>query len=189
MRINGKDYGLRLTVAAAIETEKLCPKQDITRIGELLHGTAAAAVGSVIGITKILSEGYANREKHKGRAAAPVTDEELIGGFADELFFSHLVESITEAFERDYHGKIASKPTKKGREAARRSNAGKRTLESSLPWFLFFGARHGMDDEAVLNTPFGELQDLMTCDAIYHGLATEVTKKKKLTQEEMLALE
>lgn len=189
MRINGKEYGLRLTVAAAIAVEKVCPKADITQIRDVLNCDAKQAVTNVIRIVKILSDGYADSEKHKNRAAAPVTIEELIGGLADELFFSHMVESIAETFERDYNGTIHSKPTKKGREAARKSNVGKRTLESALPWYLYFGRNHGMNREDVLHTTFGELQDLMTCDAIAHGLAEEVTKKKKLTQEEMLMLE
>lgn len=190
MRINGKEYGLRLTVAAAIETEKVCPEQDITKIGQILHGDAVEAVRNVIRIVKILSDGYTESERDKGRAAKPVEIEEVIDAIgADDLFFSHMVASITETFERDYHGKIKSKPTKEGREAARKSSVGKRTLESAIPWYLYFGRNHGMDKEAVLNTVFGELQDLMTCDAIYHGLAEEVAKKKKLSQEEMLALE
>ena len=187
MRINGKEYGLRLTVAAAIEAEKVCPKTDITQIRDVLKGEDAAK--NVIRIVRILSEGYADSEKHKGRAEAPVTIEELIGGFADELFFSHMVEAIAETFARDYHGKIHSKPTKKGREAARKGGAGKRTLESALPWYLYFGRNHGMNKEDVLYTTFGEMQDLLTCDAIAHGLADEVAPKKKLSQEEMLALE
>lgn len=187
MRINGKEYGLRLTVAAAIETEKVCPEQDITKIGRILHGDPVEAVRNVIRIVKILSDGYADSERHKGRAATPANMDELIDACAGELVFSHMVASITETFDRDYHGKIRSKPTKKGRAAARKSV--KRTLEDALPWYLYFGRNHGMDKEDVLNTTFGELQDLMTCDAIYHGLAEEVAKKKKLTQEEMLMLE
>lgn len=187
MRINGKEYGLRLTVAAAIETEKLCPEQDITKIAKILHGDPVEAVEKVIRIVKILSDGYADSEKHKGRAAEPADMDELIGVCAGELVFSHMVESIVETFERDYHGKIRSKPTKKGREAAKKSI--KHTLEDALPWYLYFGRNHSMDSEEVLNTVFGEMQDLMVCDAIYHGLAEEVAKKKKMTQEEMLMLE
>lgn len=187
MRINGKEYGLRLTVAAAIETEKVCPEQDITKIGEILHGDPAEAVEKVIRIVKILSDGYADSEKHKGRAATPADMGELIDACAGELVFSHMVEEIVETFERDYHGKIRSKPTKKGREAAKKSI--KHTLDGALPWYFYFGRTHGMSSEDVLNTTFGEMQDLMTCDAICHGLAEEVAKKKKLTQEEMLLLE
>ena len=188
MRINGKEYGLRLTVAAAIATEKVCPKTDITQIRDVLKGEDAAK--NVIRIVRILSEGYADSEKHKGRAESPVTIEELIGACgADELFFSHMVEAIAETFARAYHGTIRSKPTKAGREAARKGAAGKRTLENTLPWYLYFGRNHGMNKEDVLYTTFGELQDLLTCDAITHGLADEVAPKKKLSQEEMLALE
>lgn len=188
MRINGQEYGLRLTVAAAIETEKVCAEQDITKIGQILHGDAVEAVRNVIRIVKILSDGYTESERHKGRAAKPVEIEEVIDAIgADDLFFSHMVASITETFERDYHGKIRSKPTKEGRKAARKSI--KRTLESALPWYVYFGRNHGMTKEDVLHTTFGELQDLMTCDAITHGLAEEVAPKKKLTQEEMLMLE
>lgn len=187
MRINGKEYGLRLTVAAAIATEKVCPEQDITKLGKILKGNADEAVRNVIRIVKILSDGYADSERHKGRAATPANMDELIDACAGELVFSHLVESIVETFDRDYHGKIESKPTKKGREAAKKSI--KHTLEGSLPWLLYFGRNHGMDKEDVLNTVFGEFQDLMTCDAIANGLAEEVAKKKKLTQEEMLMLE
>lgn len=189
MLINGKEYGLRLTVAAAIAVEKVCPGNDITRIRDVLKGKAADVFRDVIRITQILSEGYADSEKHKGRAAQPVTIKELTDACAGELFFACMVEAITDTFRRDYHGKIQSKPTKKGREAERRRTVGKRTLEETLPWWLYFGRNHNMDPEDVLNTPFGELQDLLTCDAIYHGFAEEVAKKKKLTQEEMLALE
>ena len=113
--------------------------------------------------------------------------DELIDACAGELVFSHMVEGIIETFDRDYAGKISAKPTKKGREAAKKSI--KHTLAGSLPWYLYFGRNHGMDKDDVLNTVFGEFQDLMTCDAISHGLADEVAKKKKLTQEEMLMLE
>lgn len=187
MRINKKEYGLRLTVAAAIETEKICPGQDITKMREILKGDPAEAVKNVIRIVRILSEGFTDSERNKGREAEPVDMKELVDACADELFFSHMVEAIAETFERDYAGKISAKPTKKGREAAKKSI--KRTLEGSLPWYLYFGRNHGMDKEDVLNTVFGEFQDLMTCDAISHGLADEVAKKKKLTQEEMLMLE
>lgn len=190
MRINGNEYGMRLTVAAAIATEKVCPKNDITQIRDIVKGDAAEAVRNVIRIVRILSEGYTDGERHKGRAAEPVKEEELIGACsADELFFSHMVEAIADTFARDYHGKISSKPTKKGREAARKSAIGKRTLEEALPWYLYFGRNHGMDNDDVLNTTFGEFMDLLTCDAISSGFANEVAKKKKLTQEEMLALE
>lgn len=45
-----------------------------------------------------------------------------------------------------------------------------------------------MRREEVLSMRFGEFQDLMACDAVYHGLAEEVVKKPKLSQEEMLLL-
>lgn len=187
MRINGIEYGLRLTVASAIEAEKVCPDQDITKIRDVLKGDTVEVVKNVIRIFKILSEGYADSERHKGRAATPANMDELIDACAGELVFSHMVEGIIETFERDYHGKIESKPTKKGREASKKRI--KHTLEGALPWMLYFGRNHGMDKEDVLNTVFGEFQDLMTCDAISHGLAKEVAKKKKLTQEEMYELE
>ncbi len=44
-----------------------------------------------------------------------------------------------------------------------------------------------MHREQVLGMRFGELQDLMACDGIYHGMLEEV--EKKLTQEQMYELE
>lgn len=44
-----------------------------------------------------------------------------------------------------------------------------------------------MSGDAVRTMRFGELQDLLACDAIYNGTAIE--KKKKLSQEEMYELE
>ena len=190
MRIKGREYGLRMTVSAAIAVEKVCPKGQINRIGDVLKGSAEDAVMNICRIAAALSRGFAESEAHIGRAAASATYTEVVGALADDLFFTDLVSEITETFRNDFYGTIETRLTKKGREAEKKQKRRKhRTLEQTLPWFLYFGRRHGMSREDVLNTRFSELQDLMTCDAVYHGLAEEVEKKKKLTQDEMLMLE
>ena len=188
MRINEKDCALRLTVGAAIRIEEICPEKDIKNMRDVIRKAPEKTVMSIGRIVSILSNAYAESERHAGRSAESASFKEVIDAFAaDDLLFSVAVSEITDTFARDYFGKISAKPTKEGRKAQKKKI--KRGIGDSLPWYLFFGKRHNMSTEDVLNTPFGEFQDLMTCDAIYHGFAEEVAKKKKLTQEEMLLLE
>jgi hypothetical protein len=45
-----------------------------------------------------------------------------------------------------------------------------------------------MERQDVLNSRFGEFEDLMSCLSIYNGAAEQVTKKKPQTFDEIMAL-
>lgn len=189
MKLNETTYGMKLTIAAALRIEKICPDGRIDRISELIKTDPITAIVNVSRIAAALNEGHADSEAYAGREANRIHTGELVSACADELFFSNLVAEITEVFNREYSGTIETRPTKKGREAQKREKHKTRTIEGSLPWYMYFGRRHGMNREDVLNTVFGEFQDLMTCEAIYMGFAEEVERKRQLTQEEMYMLE
>lgn len=46
-----------------------------------------------------------------------------------------------------------------------------------------------MERQAVLNSRFGEFEDLIACLSIYNGAAEQVTKKKPQTFEEIMMMD
>lgn len=52
-------------------------------------------------------------------------------------------------------------------------------------WFVFYGLQLGMTRQETLDTPYGEMLDLINCLAIYNGGADE---KRKLTFDEIMNL-
>ena len=58
----------------------------------------------------------------------------------------------------------------------------------NLSWYIFYGTRLHMERQAVLNSRFGEFEDLIACLSIYNGAAEQVKKKKPQTFDEIMAL-
>lgn len=46
-----------------------------------------------------------------------------------------------------------------------------------------------MERRAVINSRFGEMEDLIACLSIYNGAAEQVTKKKPQTFDEIMMMD
>lgn len=58
----------------------------------------------------------------------------------------------------------------------------------SLPWYLFYGHHvFHMQRQEILATRFNEMNDMISCLAVYNGNAKEI-KKKSLSFDEALML-
>lgn len=55
----------------------------------------------------------------------------------------------------------------------------------SLSWYIFYGHQLNMTKQETLCTRYGEMNDLISCLAIYNGHAEE---KKKMSFDEALML-
>lgn len=53
------------------------------------------------------------------------------------------------------------------------------------PWLLFYGHQIGMNRQEIMTTRIGEMLDLISCLAVYHG-AKEA--EKKMSFDEFMAL-
>ena len=45
-----------------------------------------------------------------------------------------------------------------------------------------------MDEQEVMSMRYGSMLDMISCFSIYRGSAKQITKKKKLTYEEIIRL-
>lgn len=50
----------------------------------------------------------------------------------------------------------------------------------NLAWYLFYGRKLGMTKAEILCTPLGEMQDMISCMAIYNGSAKQKIHQKWL---------
>lgn len=57
----------------------------------------------------------------------------------------------------------------------------------NLAWYLFYGRKLGMSKQEILVTPIGEMDDMISCLAIYEGSAKP--KKPKMRFVDFLKLE
>lgn len=64
----------------------------------------------------------------------------------------------------------------------------KRSDEFKLAWFLFYGRQLGMSKREILVTPFGEMNDMVSCLAIYNGTAKEKVKSKRTEIFDVLSM-
>lgn len=57
-----------------------------------------------------------------------------------------------------------------------------------MSWYEYYGLRFGMSRAETINLRFGEMMDLIACDAIYSGMLEPKQKKQKLGYDEAIAL-
>ena len=71
----------------------------------------------------------------------------------------------------------------------KKNRKNKRTagLKQNISFFVFYGHMLNMSRQETLNTLYGEMLDLISCLAVYNGVA--VPKKEKLSFEEAIMLE
>lgn len=58
----------------------------------------------------------------------------------------------------------------------------------NLSWYVFYGRQMNMKRQEVINTSFGEMQDMVNCLSIFNGGADQKIKRRKLTFDEALSL-
>ena len=58
MEINGREIGFLRTVKATSDLSKLCPNNDIERLGELFNGDLSTTLETGAQIIHLLNEGY-----------------------------------------------------------------------------------------------------------------------------------
>ena len=51
----------------------------------------------------------------------------------------------------------------------------------NLAWYIFYGLKLGLSRNEAINTPFGEMCDLIACYQIDNGLAVPETVKQTYT--------
>ena len=63
-----------------------------------------------------------------------------------------------------------------GDQGTSRKKSG-RSVNLSLPWFLFYGRVLNMSRQEILITPYSEMIDMITCLSIYNGTMSPDTTK------------
>ena len=58
----------------------------------------------------------------------------------------------------------------------------------NLSWYIFYGTRLHMGRQEVINSRFGEMEDLISCLSIYNGAAEQATKKKPKSFDEIMQM-
>lgn len=178
MNINGKDYGLLLTVAAASEIAKSCPDENFKQLNELLFSPSIpVSNNAIINMVCALSLGYEARRTfdEPGYTPAPLTRELLSTLSMLELW--QLRGEAIQAFNAGLNTTVKVADSKKKRKS--------RQIKLNLAWFLFYGRRLGMSKREILCTTYSEMLDMIACFAIYHGAAPK-KKPKKLSYAEIM---
>ncbi len=110
MIINGTEYGFVLTLGAAIELAKLCPKGDIGRYADLLKNEDFGKNrDNLFRLAKILNAGHVENERTFGREAA-VLEPEVLNALP-LYHFLRLQTELINAIARDITGEIETKET------------------------------------------------------------------------------
>lgn len=104
MKIKGKDIGFTLTVGASIELAKICPNNDITKIGELFAENYLANMENIVKFISIMSKGFRDAEALEGRKVDCLTEEQVKALRPDEL--TDLMNGAMESFKVDSKGEI-----------------------------------------------------------------------------------
>ena len=80
MKIHGREVGFMLKVGASAEIAKLCPNNDISRLGELFGDDYVASIDIVSKIVVALNKGFemAKSFEEQGYQPKPLTHEELM---------------------------------------------------------------------------------------------------------------
>lgn len=110
MKIKGTDYGFCLTLDAGIQLSKLCPDNDLTKIGKVLEtGDYATTAENLAAVAEILNAGYCDKEAHEhGRQATRIGKAELLEILKTSPIhvYSALSAEIYMTIARDLLGEI-----------------------------------------------------------------------------------
>lgn len=65
---------------------------------------------------------------------------------------------------------------------------GGRSIRLNLAWFKYYGLRFGLTITEAVNMRYGEMMDLIACDAIFNGVQQPKEEKKHFTFDEAIKL-
>lgn len=113
MKIHGREVGFMLTVGASAEIAKLCPSNDISRLGELFGDDYVASIDIVSKIVVALNKGFemAKSFEEQGYQPKPLTHEELMTLTTPQLM--ELQREAMAAFKTDSEGTVEVAASKK----------------------------------------------------------------------------
>lgn len=111
MKINGKEYGFKLTVGASVQIAKFCPNNDLARIGEAIGENYVAQAETMANIIFALNNGYAASEEFEGRKANRLTVEGILSLSPTE--FANVAQRAMKSFVNDIDGEIEVESEKK----------------------------------------------------------------------------
>lgn len=115
MLIHGREIGFAFTVGASAEVAKLCPNNDITRIGEVLGPDFAKNVEISTTLILLLNDGHVGIEKLMGREAERITREEIM--LLTPAEFNAVTAHIMQTMAGDSRGEVEATPKNEGAEA------------------------------------------------------------------------
>ena len=115
MLIHGREIGFAFTVGASAEVAKMCPNNDITRIGEVLGADFVKNVEISTALILLLNDGYVGIEKLMGREAERITRDEILLLTPAEL--NAVVAHIMHTMAGDSHREVEATPKNEGAEA------------------------------------------------------------------------
>lgn len=115
MLIHGREIGFAFTVGASAEVAKLCPNNDITRIGEVLGPDFVKNVEISTTLILLLNDGHVGIEKLMGRDAERITREEIMLLTPAEL--NAVTAHIMQTMAGDSHREVEAAPKNEGAEA------------------------------------------------------------------------
>ena len=104
MKIKGKEIGFALTVGASIELARICPNNDITKIGDLFGENYLANMENIVKFITIMSKGFRDAEALEGRKVDMLTEEQVKALKPDEL--TMLMSEAMGSFKADGKGEI-----------------------------------------------------------------------------------
>lgn len=114
MKLGDREYGFKMTVGASIQIAKLCPGNDLTKLGEAIgngYGEQAEVMAQLI---VALNNGYAAYEAFEGRKAPRLTIDDVLS-LSPDVFAEMSAEAI-KAVIGDMSGEIEVESEKKARE-------------------------------------------------------------------------
>ena len=114
MLIHGRDIHFMLTCGASAEISKLCPNNDLSRMGELFADSSdLVKMLDVIGTMAVaLNKGYEMNQKFiaPGYEPNPITFEEVMTLTVDEL--AKLQDELINVMVGDLAGEVEVEPPK-----------------------------------------------------------------------------
>ena len=110
MNVHGKEIGFALTVGASIELARMCPENDIQKIGELFGDTYLANMENIVKFLSIMSKGFKDAEWIDGRQADSLSEDMIRSLRPDEL--TELMNEAMASFKMDSTGEIEAESKK-----------------------------------------------------------------------------
>lgn len=122
MIVHGREVNFRLTVGAQIELCKLCPGEDISRLGELVgEDKTVRTLETLAKMAAILSKADADARDYEGESVKPLTYEEALTLKGEE--FQAMEKEAMAAFHADGKPTVEAKPAKNAEAGAAESEA------------------------------------------------------------------